>query len=134
MCCCLAHRYLSLPPNRLRIIMVHRYSEKDVFVRELISNAADALEKLRYLQNSQDAISDAEVPLGINLFVDKESKTFTIQVPTNDNLPAMAYMYATAVEDPPALCLPSAVLQCWWRCNVATVELGQMVYTFSHID
>lgn len=74
------HDFQAETKKLLDIVTHSLYSEKDVFVRELISNSADALEKLRYLQNQQDAISDADVALGINLFVDKEAKTFTIQV------------------------------------------------------
>ncbi|MGP8170761.1 MAG: molecular chaperone HtpG, partial [Rhodoblastus sp.] len=42
---------------RLLHLMVHSiYSERDIFLRELISNAADACEKLRYEANSDPSL------------------------------------------------------------------------------
>lgn len=55
------------------------YSEKEVFIRELISNASDALEKLRYIQvTKQEAITD-DLSLEIHIATDEEKKTLTIQ-------------------------------------------------------
>jgi HSP90 family molecular chaperone len=51
-----------------------------VFIRELISNASDALEKLRYLQMTDAEVKDADIPLEIHIGVDENKKTFTIQV------------------------------------------------------
>ena len=51
-----------------------------VFIRELISNASDALEKLRYLQLQGETIVDKDIPLEIHLATDENKKTFTIQV------------------------------------------------------
>jgi HSP90 family molecular chaperone len=53
------------------------YSEKEVFCRELVSNAADALEKLRHAQQSGVAV--APEPLEIHLSVDPVAKTLTVQ-------------------------------------------------------
>ncbi|KAK3592383.1 hypothetical protein CHS0354_026079 [Potamilus streckersoni] len=63
----------------LDIVARSLYSEKEVFIRELISNASDALEKLRYLQMSQEDIVDEHVPLEIHIATDDSKKTFTIQ-------------------------------------------------------
>lgn len=51
-----------------------------MFIRELISNASDALEKLRYQQMTESEIRDLDVPLEIHIGVDEDKKTFTIQV------------------------------------------------------
>lgn len=51
-----------------------------VFIRELISNASDALEKLRYLQMTDSEVKDPDIPLEIHIGVDENKKTFTIQV------------------------------------------------------
>ncbi len=52
-----------------------------VFIRELISNASDALEKLRYLQmQGAGGVATADTPLEIHIAVDEDKKTFTIQV------------------------------------------------------
>ena len=53
-----------------------------VFIRELISNSSDALEKLRLQQMTGSEIADSEVPLEIHIAVDDKKKTFTIQVYT----------------------------------------------------
>lgn len=51
-----------------------------MFIRELISNASDALEKLRYIQvTKQEAITD-DLSLEIHIATDEEKKTLTIQV------------------------------------------------------
>ncbi|MGN6363805.1 molecular chaperone HtpG [Asticcacaulis taihuensis] len=66
--------------SRLLHLMVHSvYSDKDVFLRELISNAADACEKLRY-----EAISDPELaPEGVHpaivIKLDEEQRTLTVE-------------------------------------------------------
>src|ERR1700761_3192574 len=65
---------------RLLHLMVHSiYSDKDVFLRELISNAADACEKLRY-----EAISAPELLAGdpssrITLTLDEEGSRFVLE-------------------------------------------------------
>lgn len=52
-----------------------------VFIRELISNASDALEKFRYMQMTRDDLPHGQ-PLEIHIAVDQEKSTFTIQVKT----------------------------------------------------
>ncbi|GFQ83892.1 heat shock protein 75 kDa, mitochondrial [Trichonephila clavata] len=65
----------------LDIVAKSLYSDKEVFVRELISNASDALEKLRHAQLSS-AVSDVSLdsPHEIHIATDKQARTFTIQV------------------------------------------------------
>jgi molecular chaperone HtpG len=60
--------------NILPIIKKWLYSDKDIFVRELISNACDALGKLKIL-SSHEGISIPEAELCIDLIVDKEKRT-----------------------------------------------------------
>ena len=66
----------------LDIVAKSLYSEKEVFVRELISNASDAIEKLRLLQLSGDGsqiIQGSEFAHSINISTDKALRTLTIQ-------------------------------------------------------
>lgn len=58
-----------------------------VFIRELISNASDALEKLRYLQARGDQVEQGDTPLEIHIRTDEDKKTFTIQVTPPENRP-----------------------------------------------
>jgi molecular chaperone HtpG len=65
--------------TKLLHLMVHSvYSDRDVFLRELISNAADALDKLRYEAiAAPDLLEDAPL-FSINISPDKAAKTLTI--------------------------------------------------------
>jgi len=66
--------------KQLLDIVVHSlYTEKEIFVRELVSNAADALEKLRHLRLTEKAVFDDRLDLEINITTDDKAKTFTIQ-------------------------------------------------------
>jgi len=59
--------------------MIHAlYSNKEIFVRELVSNASDALDKLRFEAVSNDTLSEGEDELAITLEFDKEARTVTI--------------------------------------------------------
>jgi len=64
---------------KLLQLMVHSvYSDRDVFLRELISNAADALDKLRYEAIAQPDLLEGEAALTITITPDKAAKTLTI--------------------------------------------------------
>ncbi|MEI8180163.1 molecular chaperone HtpG [Aestuariivirga sp.] len=64
---------------KLLHLMVHSvYSDRDVFLRELISNAADALDKLRYEAIAHPALLEGQPELTITITPDKEKKTLTI--------------------------------------------------------
>src|ERR1700735_2576339 len=66
--------------KQLLDIVIHSlYTEKEIFVRELVSNASDALEKERHLQVSEKSIFDDTLTLEINITTDDKAKTFTIQ-------------------------------------------------------
>ena len=64
---------------KLLQLMVHSvYSDRDVFLRELISNAADALDKLRYEAIAAPALLEEAPLLNIVITPDKAAKTLTI--------------------------------------------------------
>ena len=64
----------------LNIVANSLYTDKEVFVRELISNASDALEKRRYaLLSTGESSGDAAQEMGITITTDKEANTLTIQ-------------------------------------------------------
>ncbi|KAJ1728017.1 hypothetical protein LPJ61_004271, partial [Coemansia biformis] len=72
------HEFKAETKKLLHIVAHSLYSQREVFVRELISNASDALEKLRQLQTtSADAGSSA--PLEISIAVDASGKTITFR-------------------------------------------------------
>ncbi len=65
--------------SRLLHLMVHSvYSERDIFLRELVSNAADACEKLRYEAISNPALVDGGEAFAITLEIDKDAGTLSI--------------------------------------------------------
>ncbi len=62
----------------LDIVINSLYTERDVFVRELISNAADALEKFRHASITETEIFDDHLPLEISIELDEENNTLAI--------------------------------------------------------
>ncbi len=64
--------------SRLLHLMVHSvYSDRDIFVRELVSNAADACEKLRYEALAKPELIEGGDPFAITISVDAKDKTLT---------------------------------------------------------
>ena len=65
--------------KQLLHLMIHSlYSNKEIFLRELISNASDAIDKLRFEALSESALYEGESELEIRVEVDKEANTLTI--------------------------------------------------------
>ncbi|MCM2527613.1 molecular chaperone HtpG [Shewanella algae] len=66
--------------KQLLHLMIHSlYSNKEIFLRELVSNAADAADKLRYLALTNDALYEGDGELRVRISTDKEKGTITIE-------------------------------------------------------
>ena len=66
--------------QQLLHLMIHSlYSNKEIFLRELISNASDALDKLRFEALSDDALYENDGELKIWVSVDKTARTITVK-------------------------------------------------------
>ncbi|MGA5837202.1 molecular chaperone HtpG [Streptomyces pseudogriseolus] len=74
--------------RQLLQLMIHSvYSNKDVFLRELVSNASDALDKLRLAKLRDDALDADVADLHIELEIDRDARTLTVR----DNGIGMSY-------------------------------------------
>lgn len=73
------HEFKAEIQQLLDIVINSLYTDKEIFVRELVSNASDALEKLRFKQASGDEIADPDLELKVTVNVDKEAKTITFE-------------------------------------------------------
>lgn len=73
------HSFAADVKQMLDIVVHSLYTDKEVFIRELVSNASDALEKLRHIQLRGDSILDENLPLEINIQTDDQAGTLTIQ-------------------------------------------------------
>lgn len=62
----------------LHLVVHALYSNKEIFLRELISNASDALDKLRFLALSDSALFENDSDLTISIHVNEKLKTITI--------------------------------------------------------
>ncbi len=66
--------------KQLLHLMIHSlYSHKEIFLRELISNASDAADKLRFEALSDPALYESDPELKIRVSIDKEAKTITLR-------------------------------------------------------
>ena len=62
----------------LHILTNSLYTNREIFLRELVSNASDALDKLRFRINRGESPSLPDLPLEIRITIDKDAKTLTI--------------------------------------------------------
>ena len=72
------HQFQAEIQQLLNIVVHSLYTDKEIFIRELVSNAADACEKLRFLQSAGQAPSEGDAPLTISVTTDEKENTITI--------------------------------------------------------
>jgi len=73
-------RRFETEARQLLDLMIHSlYSNKDVFLRELISNASDACDKLRFEALSDESLYEGDGELGIHVGYDEKARTITVR-------------------------------------------------------
>ena len=73
------HEFQAEIKQLLDIVIHSLYTEKEIFVRELISNSSDALEKIRHVKLTEKDIFDKDLDLEIKISTDDTANTSTIQ-------------------------------------------------------
>lgn len=71
------HQFQAEIQQLLNIVIHSLYTDKEIFIRELISNASDALEKVRFLQTSGKEVYQSDAPLKIAIKTDETANTIT---------------------------------------------------------
>ena len=72
------HHFEAEVAQLLHLVTHSLYSNADIFVRELVSNASDACDKLRFLATSDDSLYENDGELAIKIDIDQDAKTITI--------------------------------------------------------
>lgn len=72
-----AHHFEAEVSQLLHLVTHSLYSNADIFVRELVSNASDACDKLRFLATSDDSLYENDGELSIRIDIDNTAKTIT---------------------------------------------------------
>ncbi|MDR0688731.1 MAG: ATP-binding protein, partial [Spirochaetaceae bacterium] len=72
------HQFQTEVSRLLHLIIHSLYSNREIFLRELVSNASDALDKLKYLTVADEAYKSLVFEPRIDLSFDREAKTLTV--------------------------------------------------------
>jgi molecular chaperone HtpG len=72
------HQFQTEVSRLLHLIIHSLYSNREIFLRELVSNASDALDKLKYLTVADDTYKSISFDPRIDISFDKEAKTLTV--------------------------------------------------------
>lgn len=73
-----SHTFQAEIQQVLNILIHSLYKDREIFLRELISNASDALNRVQFEMLTNRDVLDAEVPLAITLTTDKDAHTLTV--------------------------------------------------------
>lgn len=73
------HEYQAEMQKVLDILVHSLYTEREIFLREMISNASDALSKIQFTALTANEILDKDAELEINVSFDKDNKTLTVE-------------------------------------------------------
>ncbi|MGE0255014.1 MAG: molecular chaperone HtpG [Alphaproteobacteria bacterium] len=73
------HAFQAEVSRLLEIVAHSLYSNREIFLRELISNASDACDKLRYEALTQPALLDGDAELAISIAADTTARTLTVR-------------------------------------------------------
>lgn len=72
------HSFQAEVRQVLDIVVHSLYKDRDIFIRELVSNGSDALEKLRHIQLTEKAVHQPDIALEIAVSTDEQAGTLTI--------------------------------------------------------
>jgi molecular chaperone HtpG len=73
------HAFVAEVSEVLRLVIHSLYSHREIFLRELVSNASDAVDKLRFRAITEPALLGEEPALEIRIFTDEAAGTLTIE-------------------------------------------------------
>ncbi len=81
------HQFKTEVQQLLNLIINSLYSNRDIFLRELISNASDAIDKLRFQAQTEPDLLGEDTEFKIRIDVDKDAGTISV----SDNGIGMTY-------------------------------------------